>query len=148
VDLTSGKEQALFDAKLPSVSRNASLASVDSSGALMIRDASGKTIKTLPLKEKLTSAPFLSPTGDRFVACVERPASQMIGSTKITLGEMLVTAVFDLDGKELASFEQFEDPAWTPDGKIVAVKGVSGTGLFLLDPATKQATPIDATIEH
>jgi hypothetical protein len=147
VDLTSGKEEAIADGNLPSVVGNRLLGYGDSSGAYVIRDsAAGKILHTVRFNEQFMG-PVLSPDGTRLLGTVHRegPGTD-IGNVVVRGAAVLSTGVFDLTGREIASFRGYDDATWTPDGKIIATGALNDPGLFELDPATKAVRAIDAQV--
>ena len=146
VDLTTGKEEAIADGILPSTVGERLLGYGDSTGAYVVRDAAGTVLHNVRFDEQVLG-PLLAPDGARLAASVYRAGpSTTIGSVTVPGAAVLSTGVFDLDGHELVSFVGYDDPAWTPEGKLVATGSLTNPGLFELDPATKDVRAIDARV--
>jgi hypothetical protein len=146
VDLTTGKEEAIADGIIPSMVGDRLLGCADSSGAYIVRDASGKTLNTIRFNEQLLG-PVLSPDGTRLAGTVYRPGAETrYGDTVFPGTATLSVGVFDLSGHEVAAFVGYDDAAWTPDGKLIATGKLTEPGLFELDVATKNIRPIDPQI--
>jgi hypothetical protein len=147
VDLTTGREEAIADGTLPTTAGQKLMGFGDASSAYIVRDeATGKTLHTMRFNEQVMG-PVLSPDGTRLAATVYRAGpEQNIAGTKMPGRMMLSTAVFDLEGREVASIVGYDDATWTPDGKLIATAALYENGVFEIDPATKQVTAIDAQV--
>jgi hypothetical protein len=148
VDLTTGREETIADGMLPSTLGDRLLAYADSSGAYILRDASGRVLHTVRFNEQVLG-PVLSPDGARLVGSVYRPGpDQVIGGTVLPGPPVLATAVFDLAGRELVAVPNYDDASWTPDGKLIATGALFGPGLFEIDPETSAVRPIAPQLEN
>jgi hypothetical protein len=147
VDLTSGKEEIIADGVLPSVVEDRLLAYGDSTSALVVRDAAGKTLSTIRFNEQFLG-PLLSPDGTRVLGSVYRAGpGTKIGGVTVPSAAVLSLGIFDLEGKEVTSVLGYDDATWTPDGKVIATGSLYQPGLFEIDPASRDVRPIDAKID-
>jgi hypothetical protein len=146
VDLRRGKEEAIADGMLPCTSADGLLAFGDSSGAYVIRDASGNVRDTIRFDEQV-NGPALSPDGTRVLGSVYRagPPTQ-IGGVSVRGSGVPSVGVFDLSGREVASVVGYDDASWTPDGKVIATAKYNDAGLFEIDPSTKAVRNISPAI--
>jgi hypothetical protein len=147
VDLTSGKETTLADGILPTAIGDRLLGYGDPSGAYVVRDPSGKTLATMRFNE-VVMGPILSPDGTQLLAWVSRagPGQDAGGGILVPGPAINSISIFDLNVKELFNITSYDEPVWTPDGKIIATGERLGPGLFEIDPATKQVTPIETQV--
>src|SRR5690606_8867777 len=103
VDLTTGKEEVLADGIVPTMTEGGVLAFVDTSGAYVVRDASGKAPRTIRFNEEVLG-PELSPDGKRLVGTVRRQGPDVkIGTSTLPGPMMFAVGVFDLEAREIAS---------------------------------------------
>lgn len=146
VDLGNGREVALADGTVPTMAGESLLGFGDTTGAYVVRDATGAVRATARFDEEVW-APVLSPDGTVFAASVRRPGPpEVLGGVTLPTASVLSVAVFDLAGQERLSVRGYDEPAWTPDGRLIATGALTAPGLVEIDPATGVARAIDARI--
>ncbi|MEP6925387.1 MAG: hypothetical protein ABI954_13045 [Pyrinomonadaceae bacterium] len=149
LNLATGKTTEVFDGYGVSRNQKGEYAYLNQAVQVVIADASGKEIVSLPsparsAKSYGSDAPSevaLSPNGDFIAVQVERSEPITAGGYTLAGISMACVVVINRQGKEIAAFYKKQGAAWTPDNRLIVAQFVN-PGLYISDLQVKKLQPI------